>query len=142
MIHNILKGGVFLPAKKYVSTSMAVLLSFVVSGLMHDYVWMCIFYHYREERDEVAGVCLECFAPTAFKLTAFFFWNGVIMMLEKPLGKLPPFTWFAKNLPLPILSTLVVLTALPVSHWYTGDWAVSGNFSDFATALWHIKKLS
>ena len=142
MIHNVLKHGAFLPAKKFVSTPMAIFFAFVVSGLVHDYVWLCIYYHYRHERDEDTGICMECFAPTTLKLTAFFAWNGAVMLLEKPLGKLPPFTSFSKHLPLPILSTLVILTALPVSHWYTGDWAVSGNFSDFGLALWSIKKLT
>lgn len=142
MIHNILKGGCFQPARKFVSTPVAVFISFAVSGLMHDYVWAVIFYHYRDQRDEKAGVCLDCFTPTPLKLTAFFAWCGLCMVLERPLGKLPPFTWFSQFLPVPILSTLVLLTALPVSHWYTGDWAMSGYFSDFALALWHIKKLS
>jgi hypothetical protein len=35
-------------------------------------------------------------------------------------------TWIAKYLPSPVVSTLVLLTALPVSHWFTGEWAVSG----------------
>jgi hypothetical protein len=33
------------------------------------------------------------------------------------------------------------LTALPVSHWFTGDWVVGGYFADFTLALWRIKKL-
>jgi hypothetical protein len=141
MIHNILKGGVFLPVKKYFPNIVAVLASFIASGLFHDYCWSLIFYHHWHSRDPETGICHHCFAPTMFKLTAFFLWNGIVMLLERPLGKLPPFTWLSKNLPLPILSTLVVLTGLPVSHWYSGDWAVSGYFSDFKTALWHIRKL-
>jgi hypothetical protein len=140
MIHNILKGGAFLPARKFVSTPVAVLLSFVASGLIHDYVWVAIFYHHGHQKDPDTGVCNNCFSPIPLKLTAFFLWNGIVMMLEKPLGKLPPFTWFAR-LPLPLLSTLVVFTALPVSHWYTGDWVVGGYFADFTLALWRIKKL-
>jgi Membrane bound O-acyl transferase family len=140
MIHNILKGGVFLPARKFVSNRVAVLLSFVASGLLHDYVWAAIFYHHGHERDPDTSVCSKCFSPVHLKLTAFFLWNGIVMLLEKPLGKLAPFAWFAK-LPLPLLSTLVVLTALPVSHWYTGDWVVGGYFADFTLALWRIKKL-
>jgi len=142
MIHRILKYGAFLPARKVgIPTPVAVLISFLASGLIHDYVWAAIFYHHGHSRDEETGVCHGCFAPTTLKLTAFFLWNGLVMLLEKPLSKVPPFTWFSKHLPLPILSTLVVLTALPVSHWYTGDWAVGGYFRDFAVALFHIQKL-
>lgn len=141
MIHNVLKYGSFLPARKFVPTKVAIIISFLVSGLIHDYVWAALFYHHGHRRDEETGICHGCFAPTTLKLTAFFFWNGLVMLLEKPLGKLSPFTWCSSYLPVPILSTLVILTALPVSHWYTGDWAVGGYFNDFAIALWHIKKL-
>lgn len=141
MISNVLKYGCFLPSRKFVSTKGAILLSFLMSGLIHDYVWAAIFYHHYDKRDPETGVCQHCFAPTTLKLTAFFLWNGVVMLLEKPLGKLFPFAWISENMPAPIISTMVLMTALPVSHWYTGDWVVGGYFSDFAIALWHIKKL-
>ena len=141
MIHSVLKYGVFLPAKKFVPTKVAILVSFIMSGLIHDYVWAAIFYHHTNQRDDETGICHGCFAPTTLKLTAFFLWNGVIILLEKPMAKLPPVAWCSTNLPRPLVSTLVLLTALPVSHWYTGDWAVGGYFDDFAIALWHIRKL-
>ena len=138
MIHRILKHGVFLPAKQFVSSRWAVLVTFVASGLLHDYSWALVFYHHRESRNEY-GVCEDCFQPFPFKLTAFFLWNGVVMMLERPLAKYFAFT---RSLPTPLVSTLVLCTALPVSHWYSGDWAVGGYFSDFAVGLWHVRKLS
>jgi hypothetical protein len=36
----------------------------------------------------------------------------------------------------------VVLTALPVSHWYTGDWAVGGYFQHLSVGLWLIRRVS
>ena len=141
MIHNVLKYGVFLPSRKFVPTKVAILVSFIMSGLIHDYVWAVIFYHHGHQRDAETGICHGCFKATTLKLTAFFLWNGVILLLEKPLAKLPPFTWCSAHLPRPLLSTLVLLTALPVSHWYMGDWAVGGYFNDFTIALWHVRKL-
>ena len=60
------------------------------------------------------------------------------MLLEKPIGRLPMVQFMSKHLPLPIVSTLVVMTVLPVSHWYTGDWIMGGFFDDFPIGLFKI----
>jgi hypothetical protein len=115
MIHRILKFGAFLPARQYVSNEMAVLWTFIVSGLVHDYVWSLLFYQHEHTKNE-DGVCLDCFVPAVLKLTAFFFWNGAVMLLERPIGRVPESHHEAY--PDSNMSTLVVFTALPVSHWY------------------------
>jgi hypothetical protein len=140
MIHRILKHGVYLPARKFLSSRGAVAATFVGSGLLHDYCWSLIFYHPIHRRNDI-GVCAECFTPIPLKLTAFFMWCGVVMLLERPV--LPYCSGLAKNLPTPVVATLLLaVLALPVAHWYTGDWAVGGMYSDYALALWHIKKIS
>lgn len=119
-----------------------------MSGLFHEYCWLIIFYQFQDLRDE-NGICTaasdditSCYYHRPFKLLAFFTWNGIIMLLERPLSKVPPFKWITTSyLPLPLVSTMVVLTALPVSHWFTGDWAIGGYFESLAKALWLIKKL-
>jgi Membrane bound O-acyl transferase family len=136
-IHRALKHGVYLPSRKYVSNGLAIFLTFVASGLLHDYSWALVFYHHTSRRNE-AGVCEDCFSPFPFKLSAFFAWNGCIMLLQKWLGR---YFGFTRKWPTPVLSTLVLLTSLPVSHWYTGDWAMGGYFSDLSIGLFHIRKL-
>jgi len=138
-IHRILKHGAFLPARHFVSTNLAVLWTFVVSGLIHDYAWSLTFYHHRHTLDPHTGQCLDCFAPILWKLTAFFAWNGCVMLLERPVGRfLHPYT---QHVPTVVVSTLVVLTALPVSHWYSGDWAAGGYFADLSLGVWQIRRL-
>lgn len=137
MIHRILKHGVYLPMRKFFATRWAVAATFVGSGLLHDYSWSLIFYHPLHKRNE-HGVCSECFAPIPLKLTLFFLWCGAVMLLERPLM---PYCGFAKSLPTVVVATgLLVATALPISHWFTGDWATGGMYSDFAMALWTIRK--
>lgn len=138
MIHRMLKYGAYRPARRYVSSVGATVVAFVASGLLHDYCWAVIFYPPKALRDEATGECLNCWQPILFKVSAFFVWNGVVLLLERPLARY--FAW-TRVLPTPIVSTLVLCTSLPVSHWYTGDWAVGGNYSDFAIALWHVKKV-
>jgi Membrane bound O-acyl transferase family len=134
MIHRILKHGVYLPVRKVCPVRwVAVTATFVMSGLLHEYCWSLIFY-----RPATAGEdCPTCYTPIPLKLTLFFLWCGVVMLLERPVK---PYLTFAKALPTPLVATIqLVLLALPISHWFTGDWAVGGMFSDFALALWTIK---
>lgn len=140
MIHKILKHGAYLPARQFfVRPHAAVVLTFVVSGLIHDYVWSLMFHQHEHMRD-ANGQCLDCFAPILLKLTAFFAWNGLVMLLERPFG--PFFQTYTQRLPTVMVSTLVVLTALPVSHWYSGDLAVGGYFHDLSIGVWQIRKLT
>jgi hypothetical protein len=140
MIHRILKHGAYLPARKaFPSSGAAVAATFVASGLLHDYSWSLVFYHPVRARNAL-GVCADCFTPIPLKLTAFFLWCGLVMLLERPVL---PYCGFARSLPTPVVATLLlVFLALPVAHWYTGDWAVGGMYSDFSLALWHVKKVS
>ena len=141
LIHRTLKHAVFLPARPVLGVTTAVALTFAASGLLHEMSWMVLFYHTNHHRQRAAAgeECDTCFQFIFFKVTAFFLWNAVVMVLEKKLGH---FFAFTKSWPTPVVSTLVVLTALPVSHWFTGDWAAGGYFSDFSVGLWHIRKVS
>jgi len=140
VVHDILKGGAFLPARRYFSSTVSLVIVFISSGLLHEYTWSVTFYHDWKSRDEATGICSHCYSHTMLKLTLFFMWNGAIMLLERPMRNFPPFSWIGK-LPVPIISTLVLATALPVSHWFVGDWIVGGFFKDWAPAFLLIKKL-
>ena len=130
MIHIVLKYGTFYSARQFLSTRLAVLLTFIVSGLIHDYIWTLIFYRHKE--DDIH------FVPVVFKLTAFFLWNGVVMLLERLVG--PYVKPLTSQMPTILVSTLVVLTALPVAHWYVGDWVEGGYFYDLSIGLWTIRR--
>lgn len=114
MIHRVLKHGV------YQVTGGSIVLTFLASGLLHEFSWLLM------------GVGIPG------KLTAFFLWNGALVGLE-PL--LVPLFLFLKKIgcPLFIRSTVVVTLALPVAHWYTGDWALEGVFNDMKVGLWILR---
>ena len=150
MIHTILKRGAFLPAKKiFNSTKVAIAWTFVMSGLFHDFVHMAVFYESRnilsemEARGEDPSCDAHdhCYQHAFGRLTAFFAYTGIIMLLERPLGRTAPFRWMAKSLPAPIKATLLVLLHLPLAHWYYGDWIMGRYFHDFSIGLFYIRKL-
>jgi Membrane bound O-acyl transferase family len=142
MVHTQLKYGVFKPALQFVSAPMALMATFVMSGLFHDYAWTLMYYKYAIDdcQGDNASDNFNCYTPAPLKLTAFFLWNGIIMLLEKtPVGTMLG-SWTAKW-PRPVVSTLVVLTGLPVSHWYMGDWVRGGFFADLSIGMWILRKV-
>jgi hypothetical protein len=132
MIHRLLKYGAFLPARQYVGKRCAVAVTFVASGLMHEYTWALLFGGFT-------GLHHHHHRMVRFKVSAFFLWNGALMTLERPLAKY--FQW-THHLPLPVRSTLVLLLSLPVAHWHCGDWVKGDLFEHVAMGLWQIRKIA
>lgn len=141
VIHQTLKGGAYKPARKFFPAPVAMVLAFLLSGIMHDFAYACAFYQPQALRDPETGYCADCYSVPIYKLTLFFLWNGMMMVLDKLLGELPPFTWISKYLPVPLVSTLVLFTAIPVSHWFTGDWVMGGAFEAVVQGIWLVKRL-
>lgn len=71
----------------------------------------------------------------------FFVWNGVLLLLEHAFGKHPVIQWMVKNLPQPIITCLVLLMVLPMSHLFTDEYLRSGFFTDFSISCPTIVKL-
>jgi hypothetical protein len=124
MIHKLLKGGVFRPARKFLPTKVAVYLTFLMSGLYHDYVWQCIFYNVSSKNDE-NGNCVvpdddptACYRPIFGRVTCFFAYIGLGIMLERPLKKLAPVRWISEHLPTFVIAQMLLFVHLPVVHWY------------------------
>ncbi len=131
--------GVFQPLQNMgYSTTVSIIAAFVVSGLMHDYAWAVLFVSTSHDYD-AKGACVgQCWYPLVGKQTAFFLWCGLVMLLEKSVGKLRPVQWIAHNLPTVVVSTLVVQSVLPFAHWFCGDWIVGRYFHDFSVGLFKI----
>mmetsp|Transcript_29481 Transcript_29481/g.68212 ORF Transcript_29481/g.68212 Transcript_29481/m.68212 type:complete len:147 (-) Transcript_29481:306-746(-) len=118
---------------------VAILTAFLASGILHDYCWTVLFYHPQASYD-ADGNCIrgDCYRSIFGKQTAFFLWCGVTMLLERPVGNWGPMPWMAKNLPLLVVSTLVVLTVLPFAHWYAGEWIRGGYFDAYSLGVFRI----
>lgn len=142
MIHRILKYGCYLPTYKNIKSKyISIAFTFFISGLLHEYTNSIMFYHRRELRNPITGICDDCYQYKYGKLLAFFTWNGIVMLLERPFAKYL-FANRQPQLPIPIISTLVVLTALPVGHWYFGDWIAGQYFHHLSIGLWTIRKVT
>lgn len=108
------------------SRSIATVATFLASGLIHEYVWLVLFYQ-NVHQDVIH-------TPPFGKSMLFFGWNGLLLVLEYTVGE----KWWnslISNVPRPFVTLLVVLMALPVGHLFTGDMIVGGYFQTLQLAL-------
>jgi hypothetical protein len=114
-VHKGLKNGVYKPAR-YLTNSklMGVLAAFVMSGIIHEYVNLVIFSRTNIE--------------FKWKYMLFFGWNACLIFAEHTFGSLEMVQNIISKLPKPLITALVLCTALPVAHLFTGDWIVHGYF--------------
>lgn len=118
LVHKGLKNGVYKPVRKQTSSKLlAIIATFVVSGIIHEYVNFVMF-SYGVEPYEFK-----------WKLILFFGWNGILIVLEYFIGHWAVFQWMSRNLPPIVLTVLVLCSALPLAHLFTGDWIRYGYFN-------------
>lgn len=126
LIHRGLKQGVYKPVwAETGSRNLATMATFLASGLAHEYTWAVMFYASSHEDEKYV-------APFG-KTMLFFGWNGILLVVEHWVGRN---RWSAIVKPMPriLVSLLVVLTALPVGHLFTGDFRYGGYFDSLVTA--------
>eukprot|EP00536_Pseudo-nitzschia_multiseries_P016613 jgi/Psemu1/221861/e_gw1.1164.26.1 len=125
-VHKGLKNGVYKPTRKQTSSKvMAVCATFVVSGIIHEYVNFVMF---GERITAIDGVVI----PYRFewKQMLFFGWNGILISLEYCIGHWALFNWTSQNLPQIVVTALVIGSCLPLVHLFTGDYIQHGYFDD------------
>ena len=134
MMNQTLHTGVYGPLKGAgYNTTVSILAAFLVSGLVHDYCWAVLFYHGQDD------AVPRTFTAKFGKQLAFFGWCGLTMLLERPVGQLPMIQWMSKNLPRVVVSILIVFTAVPLAHWYTGDWIEGGFVQSTSQAVFVVR---
>lgn len=128
MLHDSFKRGIFIPlAMMHCSRTVAMLATFFVSGMVHEHVCTVIQMKYKL----YPGIALP-YEPYYGRHLAFFAWNGFVVLLEHALSPLPVFQWMKANLPKRVISALVLLTVIPISHWFTDEYIRSGFYSDYS----------
>ena len=127
LIHGVLKRATFKPAVRHFPKSIAAMAAFLASGLFHEWILSAIFYVHDYERDE-RGQCQQCYQPSYGRNLLFFSINAIIMATEYFVGKWCVFRWISRTLPKPLVSILVVCTALPFAHLFTADYIKSDYF--------------
>lgn len=105
---------------------VAVLLTFVISpGLLHEYI--CQVTQTKHQRfPQISTPYVARFGSQL----CFFIWNGAVVLLEG----IVPNKW-KLELCWPFNTLLVLLTVLPVSHWFTDEYMRSGFYKDVGLGM-------
>ena len=117
--------GVFKPVRTYYSKAIAAIATFLVSGLLHEYL-LFILACARKEYGETVF-----WTPNYGNHMSFFAWNGTVLIFESLYGSTWIFRWMKHRLPQPIITSLILLTALPIAHWFTHELIILGVYKDF-----------
>jgi hypothetical protein len=139
LIHHHLKEAVYKPVRQRYgwdrpySLSLAVLATFGTSGILHEYVWLLLFFRTRRERLE-GNTCESCYEYTFGKHLIFFGWNGLLLLFESIVAM------FCQRMQQTVPPSLVghvlsLMTFLPVLHLFTQDLLDSGYFTQLQVAL-------
>lgn len=116
LIHSDLKRGVYIPCRKRIGSKVVAGLStFIMSGLLHEHVWMVLFF----DKDSY----------WFGKQLLFFGWNGILLSLEYLLGETIGRIMSKQRIPRIIRNHLVVLLALPLAHLFTMDFQLADGFT-------------
>jgi hypothetical protein len=127
-----LRRGMFRPLRKYgIPATMAAVLTFMVSGILHEYILYLM--SLRQGTPNIPNK--EPFIPIYGSNLGFFLWNGAVLMCEHLLHGWTILENMKKNLPRPIRTALVLLTVLPISHLFTGEYIKSSFYSDTVMAF-------
>ena len=103
------------------SKALAASATFLMSGLMHEYILfvLCCSDHYYSQSNNTTTESPKCISFLGLNL-AFFLYNGVLIMAEYAfIGTLLHRRVAELSLPTPLLTCMIIGTALPVAHWFT-----------------------
>mmetsp|Transcript_4619 Transcript_4619/g.9732 ORF Transcript_4619/g.9732 Transcript_4619/m.9732 type:complete len:464 (+) Transcript_4619:49-1440(+) len=130
LVHTGLKNGVYKPTRKRTSSKLlAVVATFVVSGIIHEYVNYVLFSgKYNGNGHGITMNDEDASYKITWKQMLFFGWNGILVSLEYCIGHWKIFQWMSRSLPPIVVTALVVCSALPLAHLFTGDWIKHGFF--------------
>ena len=83
-----------------------------MSGLLHEYMLALI--HMTLSRTSNQSIEVQYGLQISF-----FLFNGGVMLIEFTISEYYAFRLINNKLPRVIVSLLVIITVLPVSHWFT-----------------------
>jgi hypothetical protein len=123
LVHDALKNGVFKPIRKYHSRTIAVLATFLASGIFHEWLLWAIFKPVKGQTDPITGECISsCYQPVYGSAIVFFLWQALLIAMEITLGRTPIFQQLGKHLPQAIKTLLIICLGIPVAHYFTDSY--------------------
>lgn len=123
LVHSALKRGVFKPVIKCWPKAAAVIMTFLASGVLHEWIVVVALSPDKNDLDDQ-------YEPKLGGSTLFFLWSAVVIILEVAIGHWRMFALMNNVLPRPMITMCVIMLALPLAHWFSDPYIKSGFFAD------------
>ncbi|KAL3805867.1 hypothetical protein HJC23_007828 [Cyclotella cryptica] len=131
IVHSVMKRGVYKAVRKYSSPILASLLVFIASGLFHEWLVHAML---------IYGRSVSSGSVFLGSNTAFFIWNFVVIMVERLLVRMKVVKSIGKTLPRPLSTLVIIMSSLPVAHWFGNPYLNGGFFQDYEQCIIIIRK--
>ena len=120
LIHTVLKNGVYKPVRKFTfSRTVAVLTTFLTSGIFHEWILFMIFGGGKNNNN---------YQPNYGSATVFFLWQALMIGLELTLGGSKLVQKISNTLPRPLKTAFVVGMGVPLAHFFLEPYIRSESF--------------
>lgn len=103
------------------SALIATFGTFFASGILHEYTLSIAAV--ATQKDDYA------YKQRVGLQLLFFLWNFAVVLLEYLLRDNKTIHHWSTTLPKPVITAIVLLTVLPISHWFTDEWVLGGFFT-------------
>jgi Membrane bound O-acyl transferase family len=134
LVGSALKRGIYVPLRRSgQSRAWAAFVTFVASGLLHEYVVAIIVCQPSGTAPPSSSV--GYLGAVVGRHSLFFMWNGVVLMSEYWLRDTKVLQWMVRHVPRPVRTALVVMTVLPFSHLFTSVYVETGFYKDFGVGF-------
>ena len=113
--------------RRYCSSHVASFFTFLASGILHEYTLFLA----------AVGTKVDnySYTPKYGWQLLFFLWNFSVMGIEFLLRGNKTIQYWSAKLPKPVITALVLLTVLPISHWFTDEWILAGFITGVSRAF-------
>lgn len=126
IVHSVMKRGVYKPVRKYLnSATLASLMVFVASGLFHEWLVHAVVIYGRTLSGNVH----------IGSNSAFFLWNFKVIMFERLIVGSNIVQSLRRITPRPIITLAIIMSSLPVAHWFGNPYLNGGFFSDYEKCI-------
>merc|ERR1712176_1327071 len=132
LVHSVMKRGLYKPVRSVSSAAVASLAVFVASGLFHEWLVHAVFV-YKRPSILSSGVLLG-------SNTAFFVWNFFVIMSERVLAGTKSIRSLGKIPPPMLLPFLIIMTSLPMAHWFGNPYLKGNYFADYEKCFPLLRK--
>lgn len=107
------------------------LTTFLFSGMYHEIILMFLHltgFHYP-------------FSPNYSAQLSFFLWNGCLLLLEGVVLQRKTFVQISSKIPFRLKNVLVLMSVIPIAHWFLDDYVDINLYEASAVAFPKIRKL-